>query len=234
MPSPTSATESTRPRLLDLFCGAGGAAVGYHRAGFDVVGVDLVVQYDYPFRFHLGDAMTFPLDGFDAIHASPPCKHRTVARHGGRRQDAMFDPHPDLLTPMLRRLRLLSVPWVVENVPGPQLDAPHVITLCGSMFRLLIRRHRLFASNVPLLQPECRHAAQGPVVGVYGTGGGDSGRAARGGGGGVKVSGADAARALGIDWTERQTGLSQAIPPVYTEFVGAHLMAAVTAATRLP
>ena len=70
-----------KPRLLDLFCGAGGAAMGYHRAGFDVVGVDIESQSRYPFEFHQADAMTYSLDGFDAIHASPPCQGYSRLRH---------------------------------------------------------------------------------------------------------------------------------------------------------
>jgi hypothetical protein len=219
----------SKPRLLDLFCGAGGAGMGYHRAGFEVVGVDINWQPDYAGdEFHRGDAMTFPLDGFDVIHASPPCKRRTPLRHVARsRFPSLFDPHPDLVTPTFVRLRGQSTPWVVENVPGP--DFPSAITLCGSMFGLRVRRHRVFASSVVLPRPpECRHAEQGNVVGVYGNGGGDSGRARRGGGGGVKVAGADAAAALGIDWTTHQPSLAQAIPPAYTEWIGAHLLRVVS------
>ena len=90
----------TRPRLLDLFCGAGGAAMGYRRAGFDVVGVDIKLQPNYPFEFHQADAMTFPLDGYDAIHASPCCQHHAnVTRWRGT-----ADNHADLLTPTRARL----------------------------------------------------------------------------------------------------------------------------------
>lgn len=223
--------------MLDLFCGAGGCTKGYQRAGFYVVGVDLVRQPDYcGDEFVQADALQFLAQpsvrlgqDFDAIHSSPPCKARTVARHGGRRQTPLFDPHVDLVPDTLCSLAPLRVPWVVENVPGVPLDAEHVVTLCGSMFGLCVRRHRLFASSFEVEQPSCRHAEQGPVVGVYGAGGADSNRAARGGGGGVKVVGAEAADALGIDWTTNQRRLSQAIPPAYTEWIGGHLLAAVSA-----
>jgi DNA (cytosine-5)-methyltransferase 1 len=216
-------------KLLDLCCGVGGAGAGYARAGFDVTGVDLVRQPDYPFAFHIGDVLTHPLDGYDAIHASPPCKHRTVARASSvALYPTLFDPHPDLLGPVLRGFMELDVPWVIENVPGAPVGfGPEPFVLCGSMFGLRVRRHRLFWSNVPMTPPPCDHAGQGPVVGVYGTGGADAARASRGGGGGVKVAGADAAAALGIDWTDRQAGLSQAIPPAYTEWIGQRLLEAL-------
>lgn len=95
-----------KPRLLDLFCGTGGCSAGYERAGFDVVGVDNVRQWSYPYEFHHGDAMTFPLDGFDVVHASPPCKLFTVANRVHRATAMqLFEPHTDLLTPTLERLR---------------------------------------------------------------------------------------------------------------------------------
>lgn len=213
-------------RLLDLFCCAGGCSVGYHRAGFDVVGVDLVRQADYPFEFHIGDALTFPLDGFDVVHASPPCKHRTVLQSTNAHRLHLFDPNPDLVAAMRERLTEWGGPYVIENVPSPkgdQLRDP--LILCGSTFGLRVRRHRLFESNVPLAGEPCRHKEQGQVVGVYGSGGADSGRASRGGGGGVKVAGQEAADALGIDWTTYQPALSQAIPPAYTEHIGRQLLA---------
>jgi len=230
---------ASRPLLVDLYCGGGGCSVGYHRAGFDVVGIDVVRQPDYPFPFRQGDALAalarLAADGLTwegrpiaAVAASPPCKRRTVATSGGAsmRMPHLFDPHPDLVAPTLAALAELAVPWIVENVPSPEpLPAPHVVTLCGSMFDLRVRRHRLFASLFPLTAPgPCRHREQGPVVGVYGAGGADANRAARGGGGGVKVVRAEAAEALGIDWTIDQARLSQAIPPAYTEHLGRQLI----------
>lgn len=221
----------SKPLLLDLFCGVGGCTRGYQLAGFEVIGVDQVAQPLYcGDDFHRTDALRFLrnpalLEAIDAIHASPPCKRYTPLRHVTEsRFPTLFDPHPDLLGPVLESLAELEIPWVVENVPGAPMPADS-ITLCGSMFGLRVRRHRLFASNVELPQPPCDHASQGEVVGVYGNGGADSGRAARGGGGGVKVAGKEAAEALGIDWTEHQPGLSQAIPPAYTEWIGRRLMA---------
>lgn len=241
------ATPQDNPLLVDLFCGVGGCSVGYRLAGFDVVGVDLVRQWEYPYRFIQGDALrvladliadglTFEGRPIAAIAASPPCKVRTVATSGGAsvRMPRLFEPHADLVTPTLAALHQLDIPWIVENVPNPEpLDAPHVVTLCGSMFEpmMKVRRHRLFASPFPLAAPrECRHAAQGQVVGVYGHGGGDRERASRKGGGGIKVARQEAADALGIWWTTDQSRLSQAIPPAYTEHLGRQLLAHLDAA----
>lgn len=211
------------PRLLDLFCGVGGCSVGYARAGWDVVGVDIVRQHEYPFEFVMANAMTYPLDGFDAVHASPPCKAHTVLQTTHQHRLRLFDPHTDLLTPMVDRLRAWGGPWIVENVVGAPMPAD-AVTLCGSSFGLAVRRHRLFASSIPLTSPACDHVAQGRAVGVYGNGGADNARARRGGGGGVKVAGAEAAAALGINWTDRQPSLAQAIPPAYTEHLGRQLL----------
>src|SRR5512140_2399640 len=103
-----------KPILLDLFCGAGGAAMGYHRAGFDVVGVDIKPQPHYPFEFHQADALTFPLAGFDAIHASPPCQAYSAMRTTWNARN----DHPDLLPPTRAMLEAANIPWVIENVPG--------------------------------------------------------------------------------------------------------------------
>jgi DNA (cytosine-5)-methyltransferase 1 len=211
-----------RPRLLDLFCGGGGAAMGYHRAGFDVVGVDIVRQYDYPFPFTLADALTFPLEGYDVVHASPPCKRWTTVGNIDRARPRLFDPHPDCLAPMLERLAGLGIPWIVENVVGAPLPDP--VQYCGSSFGLDVRRHRLFASNVALVAPPCNHGWQTPrftsldlhrhkagkaasVVGVYGNAHGD--------GDTLELR----QHAMGIDWL-RNDRLTQAIPPAYTEHIG--------------
>jgi DNA (cytosine-5)-methyltransferase 1 len=200
-------------RLLDLFCGAGGAAMGYHRAGFDVTGVDIIEQPRYPFTFHWADAMTYPLPGFDVIHASPPCQDWSAL-------GALHDDHGTgwMLAATVDRLRAAGVPWVVENVPGsaPGLGG-YWFTLCGSSFGLGVRRHRLFASSVLILAPPCQHAEQGTPLGVYGNGGG-----------GVMTRGRKATRieapvAMGIGWM-RHRELSQAIPPAYTEYIGRQLI----------
>lgn len=223
-----------RPRLLDLFCSAGGSAAGWHAAGFDVVGVDSAPQPDYPYEFHRGNALTYPLDGFDAATGSPPCKLWTPLRHTAA--EGLFEAHVDCLTPTRERFIASGLPYVIENVVGAPLLDP--VMLCGSMFGLgavtpdgyrQLRRHRLFESNVDLRAPgPCAH--KGATVGVYGSGGSDMRRAERGGGGGVKVAGAAAGAALGIDWHTDQSRLSQAIPPAYTRWLGAQLLDAVKAA----
>jgi DNA (cytosine-5)-methyltransferase 1 len=217
-----------RPRLLDLFCCQGGASMGYHRAGFDVVGVDCAEQPGYPFEFHQGDALTYLADSywdFDAIHASPPCHdHSDLAHRTGT------DGTGDLLAATLDALARLDIPWVVENVEGAPM--PGALVLCGTEFglsamtktgRRWLRRHRLFASNRLLMGAGGCSCSMRPIVGVYGTGGG--GQMTRG----YKSTKAEAEEALGIDWMDRY-GLSQAIPPAYTEFIGAQLLDALRAA----
>lgn len=169
----------TRPRLLDLFCGAGGCSMGYHRAGFDVVGVDVHPQPRYPFEFHQADALEFPLDGFDAIHASPPCQAFSALRHLNPGKE-----HPDLIAPTRDRLRAASVPYVIENVEGAPLgEGTQLLLLCGTMFRLQtpdgraeIRRHRLFELGgfTIALRPACQHGQAS--FSVVGTGAAVAGR----------------------------------------------------------
>lgn len=204
----------TRPRLLDLFSGAGGAAVGYHRAGFDIVGVDINPQPRYPFEFHQADALTFPLDGYDAIHASPPCPAYSAITPDR-------STHPDLYVATRERLEATGLPWVIENVIGAPYRSG--VVLCGSMFGLRVRRHRNFESNVSMLVPSCNHRAQGPVLGVYGDGG--PGKSTRpSGGGGTKADRRQFGELMGMPWaTPRE--IVQAIPPVYCEYVGAQLLA---------
>lgn len=188
----------SRPRLLDLFSGAGGAGMGYHRAGFEVVGVDIKPQPRYPFEFHQADAMTYPLAGFDAIHASPPCQfYARVTRWRGD-----HTVHPDLLEPVMERLQEAGVPWVIENVPEA-IPFPS-LALCGSMFGLPIRRHRHFLTSWPAftLQHPCRHEGLLPFM--------HKGERAYGDG-------------MDCSWmTSREARL--AIPPAYTEMIGALLL----------
>lgn len=210
----------TRPRLLDLFCGAGGAAEGYHRAGFTVVGVDINPQPRYPFEFIQADATTFALDGFDAYHASPPCQdHSALASMAGQHGTGWMLRHT------LDRLTSTGRPWVVENVAGA--DMPGALVLCGSEFGLSadgrrLKRHRQFASNLLLMGAGGCTCAGEPIGGVYGTGGGGAMNR------GYKLSARQARRAMGTPWmTWRE--MAQAIPPAYTEHIGEQLLAHLTA-----
>lgn len=223
-----------RPLLLDLFCGAGGAAMGYSRAGFDVIGVDIKDQLRYPFRFMQADAMMllgeliadrppalyiddqiFPVD---AIHASPPCQAYSSMRNNW---NARGD-HPDLLPPTRALLAMADVPWVIENMPGAPM-AP-LFLMCGSAFGLGIpgyqlRRHRWFeVSATWFLSPPCQH--RGPVIGIYGDHGRDRRRKE---GYGRYFTLDERKQAMGIDWMARDE-LDQAIPPAYTEYIGRQLI----------
>jgi DNA (cytosine-5)-methyltransferase 1 len=207
-----------RPRLLDLFCGAGGCTRGYQNAGFYVVGVDNMPQPRYcGDEFHQGDAMTWPLAGFDVIHASPPCQRYTVAR------SMRGNHHPDLLPPVRDRLRAQSAPWVIENVPGAPLRAD--FRLCGCQFGLragdaYLCRPRWFevSFSLPLtmLSP-CWH--DGRVVPVFGHNPNKDYYRRWGRGSPIE----ERKRVMGIDWMNRNE-LSQAIPPAYTEFIGRQLL----------
>jgi len=233
-----------RPRLLDVFCGAGGAAMGYHRAGFDVVGVDLRPQPNYPFRFMQDDALAYaesfeefrPFDPkfcpFDAIHASPPCQAYTRANGGwtGRLAD---DRHPDLVAETRDRLRATGLPYVIENVVGAPLLEP--VMICGTTLGLNVKRHRLFESNVALMVPPCSGHERDYVICF---GGGVRGRAHQLGrtwnnsGPILRRSTLPLERgqaAMEIDWMDRYE-LSQAIPPAYTELIGHQLMQHLKAA----
>ena len=210
-----------KPKALDLFCCAGGASMGLSRAGFDVVGVDIEPHKRYPFTFIQADALTVDLDGFDFIWASPPCQGYTAMRHAPGAVGA-----PKLIDPVRKRLIASGVPWVIENVEEARWAMRDPITLCGSMFDLSaqgcrLQRHRLFECSFPVEPPPCKHDSR-PVIGVYG--GHARRRAASAGGRGTKdvwVGGhkVAASAAMGIDWMTLEE-LSEAIPPVYAEYLG--------------
>jgi len=221
----------TQLRLLDCFCGAGGAAAGYSRAGFEVTGIDIKPQPRFPFRFIQGDALALSIEffqEFDLIHASPPCQAHTALRKMWNAK-----PHGDLIPQTRALLKKSGRPWVMENVPGAPLEGAFM--LCGSMFGLVtvnggaeLRRHRYFEANWFVgLTPQCNHGLT--TLGVYGGHVRDRCRT-------ITVTGhtpqqnvqrnrvretftADDARvAMGIDWMTME-GLSQAIPPAYSEFI---------------
>jgi DNA (cytosine-5)-methyltransferase 1 len=209
---------AVKPRLLDLFCGAGGAGMGYHRAGFEVTGVDIEPQPGYPFEFIQADAMTFPLAGFDVIHASPPCQdHSSLSVNGLHGTGWM-------LNATIERLAAQPAWWVVENVGTARMRGDFV--LCGSMFDLNVYRHRKFSIDprFPALlgvpgHPRHRRAASR-----------QKSQASVLAGAVLTVTGdlapgfyPYAAQAMGIDWMSGNE-LSQAIPPAYTGFIGAQLI----------
>lgn len=195
-------------RVLDLFCKAGGCTRGYQRAfpGCHVTGVDIEDQPRYVGDvFVRADALDFDLDGYDLIHASPPCQDYSVTR-------TMHDAeYPRLIDPIRERLERAGVPYVIENVVGADLRNP--LLLCGSSFGLGVRRHRLFeCSPMVLLRPRCVHHLQPFPIDVTGTGGpGGRHRKPR--------SLQEARDAMGIPWMSRRE-LSEAVPPAFTEYVG--------------
>jgi DNA (cytosine-5)-methyltransferase 1 len=218
----------SRPLLLDLFSGAGGAAVGYHRAGFDVIGVDVDPQPHYPFRFIQHDAIGFLRGRYkaymglpDAIHASPPCQHYSAMSSC---RPGLADKYPELITPTRQLLEQTGLPWVIENVPRAKRWMRDPITLCGRDFGLDLYRHRLFESNTFLMQPPHQpHTVPASKAGHWRPGTI------------MSVSGhvapiAEARRAMGgIDWMTRDE-LAESVPPDFTEYIGAQLLDAVRAA----
>ena len=210
-----------KPRLLDLFCGAGGAAMGYHRAGFEVIGVDVKPQKHYPFEFHQADALEFLAEHgreYDAIHASPPCQGYSATKTMFGRRDK--DQYLKLIEPIRDALIQIGVPFVIENVVGAPLRSP--IRLCGVMFGLKVYRHRLFESNVLLLQP--LHPKHPERIPDPGRGVSPSGYVTVCGKGGRKGTIDQWRAAMSISWMSLQE-LAQAIPPAYTEYIGKQLMA---------
>ena len=218
-----------RPRLLDLFCGAGGAAMGYHRAGFDVVGVDIEPQPNYPFEFWQANALeVLQEDGhwsrFDAIHASPPCQ---AYSEGGRRYPEKQASHPRLIKPTRELLSATGLPWVMENVIGAKDQLRDPVMICGASVGLTrLQRHRLFETNWTLLVSPCtcRAYPKGNRLGVYGDRPDgrylnslykDGARAPRG----LE----EAREAMGMDWADWH-GTKEAIPPAYTELIGYQLL----------
>lgn len=208
-----------KPRLLDLFCGAGGAAMGYQRAGFYVVGVDVAPQPNYcGDEFIQADAMTYPLGGFDALHGSPPCHdHSTIS--------GPDDGTGWMLEATVARFAASGTPWVCENVVGPSVRmAGWWFVLCGSMFGMQVRRHRRFGSSLLFLPPSCCHAEQGRPWTITGHGGGHESKHSK------KPSPRDFWQYMDMPWMEGKPhyGVAQAIPPAYTEWIGQRLMQHIT------
>lgn len=212
-------------KLLDLFCGAGGAGMGYHRAGFEVVGVDNRPMPRYPFEFHQADALEYAAEHgheFDVIHASPPCQDfiPTIPEKHGTAH---------LLPDTRNLLSSIDRSWVIENIPGAPMRADY--RLCGCMFKLpRLRRQRLFETswNGFALLPPCHHPEHPISVTGHGVPSGNYYR--------DKLRGPEYGRlakaAMGIDWMTRDE-LAQAIPPAYTEWIGRQIMSAPRVQSRM-
>lgn len=222
-------------RILDLFCGAGGAAMGYHLAGFEVVGVDINPQPNYPFQFIQADVIGLltgesghpDYDGwyaFDAIHASPPCQAKTTMSNRWRGYGGLADDRVSLISRTRGLLRCTDLPWVIENVTGARPEMPNAVCVTGGPFGLRTHRPRLFEASFPLEKPATKPRAVDPI-GIYGPG-------AYGQKLWKRVDGSYQRRAASVeearevmempwaDWRE----IAEAIPPAYTKWVGDQLM----------
>jgi DNA (cytosine-5)-methyltransferase 1 len=202
-------------KLLDLFCGAGGAGMGYHRAGFEVVGVDIKQQPHYPFEFHQADALEYLAEHgseYDVIHASPPCQ-----RYSEITPPQYRDNHPDLIAATREALIKTGKPYVIENVEGARYLLKSPIVLCGSMFGLGVWRHRYFEiyPEIHALLPPCNHSFL-PVL-ITGTTRRKTGR--------FEYTAQQCRDASGLDWMTRK-GMDEAIPPAYTEWIGRRILEA--------
>ena len=211
-------------KLLDLYCGVGGASVGYHQAGFEVYGVDLKHGKRYPYTYLRADVLDVLRDEeyinqFDVIHASPPCQTHSITQHL-RNAQGKTTSKLDLIPETRVALIASGKPYIIENVPGSPLINP--IQLCGSSFGLKVRRHRLFESNLPLLGSTCNHKLQGRPIGVYGSLNDEIPK------GGKTASTIDEARtAMDMPWAI-WTELVEAIPPAYTKYLGGQVWNLVT------
>ena len=207
-------------RALDLFCCAGGAGMGLHRAGYDVTGVDIVNQPNYPFAFVQGDALEADLSGYDFVWASPPCQaHSTLKHRTGITYDCFIERTRE-------KLKAWGGLYIIENVMGAPLVNP--VRICGSAFAaygLNVRRHRLFESNAMLEGTDCQHWKQPEPLDVSGTGSRRLGARLDGKGGNSRKPRnlKEAQDAMDIDWMNRRE-LSQAIPPIYAEWLARQIM----------
>jgi DNA (cytosine-5)-methyltransferase 1 len=192
--------------------------MGYAKAGYEVVGMDIKQGKRYPFEYIRRDVMTLrpeDLEGFDLIHASPPCQTYSVTKHL-RIAQGKSTSKQDLLAQVRSLLVVSEIPYVIENVKGAPLINP--VQLCGSAFGLKVRRHRLFESSMELRGTDCHHKEQGKPVGIYG-----SMRDEIPGGGHTAKTMPEAHEAMGINWMIWGE-LVEAIPPAYTHYIGQQIM----------
>lgn len=196
--------------------------MGYHRAGYDVVGCDIVAQPRYPFPFIQADALAPPFDlsGFDLIHASPPCQAYTPMANRWRGSGGLADDRRDLVADVRTMLESSGRPWVIENVRGAPVSG---LTLTGEMFGLGVHRPRIFETSSLILSPPVP-AASRDAVGIYGNGMGrllwtrTDGSELR-----APASIEHAREAMGIDWMGWDE-IKEAIPPAYTEWIGLRML----------
>ena len=220
-----SAAFVPRPRLLDLFCCQGGAAAGYAKAGWEVVGVDIEPQPNYPFPFVQADALDTLRDlirdyhEVDAIHASPPCQFATVY---GNNREHVRDDHPNLIPATRKLLIETGLPYVIENVEGARGALIDPVRICGTGLGVRVRRHRYFETNWPLLGVPCDHGRFTDRI-FPGSSNRPNGRTVMNVGE-YRVPLATQREVMEMPWADLY-GISQAIPPAYTEHIGAQLLA---------
>ncbi len=203
-------------KLLDLYCGVGGASVGYARAGFEVTGIDVKHGKRYPYTYIRADVLEIIKDidylrQFDVIHASPPCQTHSITQHL-RNAQGKSTSKIDLIPQTRQALIESGVNYIIENVPGSPLIDP--VQLCGSSFGLKVRRHRLFESNMPIKGSVCNHKLQGRPIGVYGSLNDEIPK-----GGKTATTIDEARKAMDMDWAI-WTELVEAIPPAFTQYLG--------------
>lgn len=210
-------------KILDLFCGAGGAAMGLHRVGFEVTGIDINPQPNYPFDFIQADTLEIDLDGYDVYWASPPCQCYSKAAIGSRNAGVIY---PDLINKTRKRLLLTNKPYVIENVVGAPLIYPTYLE--GTMFGLGVIRRRLFESNIWIPQPQYIKPKGKVQDGYYVTVAGEGGDSKHHNYSKLNNLPLNKTKlevwqyAMGIDWMTKQE-LTQAVPPVYAEYIGGFL-----------
>jgi hypothetical protein len=226
-------TATDRPRVLDLFSCAGGAAMGYHRAGFEIYGCDIADRPRYPFAYHRGDALAYladlittgAIERYTLVHASPPCQAGCALTVGTNASQGWGGTHTDLVAVTRELLDATGLPYVIEQ-PNGRAKIRKDLTLCGEMFGLGVLRHRNFElgrwSTPQPAHPRHRgyvrghrHGVRrdGPYVAAYGNGGG-------------KATVREMQHAMGITWTDVREELTEAIPPAYTRWIGSAFLTA--------
>lgn len=218
--------DRNSPVLLDLFCCQGGGASGYDRAGIRVVGVDINPQPLYPFEFWQTDALDFletfvdgcwEYEGFAAIHASPPCQFATAY---GNNKAHVRDDHPNLIPATRELLEASGLPYVIENVEGARAELRDPVRICGTGLGVRVRRHRYFETNWPLEGVPCDHGRFTDRI-FPGSSNRPNGRTVMNVGE-YRVPLDTQREVMEMPWADLY-GISQAIPPAYTEHIGRQL-----------